>query len=167
MGVTLIKQPIYSNFLKTALKLSFDFFQNLLFQNLSYQTWGATHLWVQLTCQCLQYLSYFYQYLKWHNYTLWLKQSWYYKISYMLRERFHLDKLLQLSVINQLWSYHFSVSWEISMKLEMRWKLAQCFNLTDLRDVLIWGCSKAIEGISTAKSTAFHWDHQRGDIAWR
>ena len=122
LGVTLIKQLIYSNFLKTALKLSFDFFQNLLFQNLSYQTWGAAHLWVQLTCQCLQYLSYSYQYLKWHNYTLWLKQSWYYKISYMLRERFHLDKLLQLSVINQLWSYHFSVSWEISMKLEMRWK---------------------------------------------
>ena len=45
------------------------------------------------------------------------------------------------------------------MKLEMRWKLAQCFNLTDLRDVLIGGGSKAIEGI-----TAFHWDHQGGDI---
>ena len=51
------------------------------------------------------------------------------------------------------------------MKLEMRWKLAQCFNLIDLRDVLIGGGSKAIEGITTEKSTAFHWDHQGRDIA--
>ena len=40
MGVTLIKQPIYNKFLKTALVISFDFFQKLLFQNLSGPNFG-------------------------------------------------------------------------------------------------------------------------------
>ena len=31
---------------------------------------------------------------------------------------------------------------------------------TYLQDVLIWDCTKAIEGITIEKSTAFHWDHQ-------
>ena len=41
MGVTLIKQPIYSNFLKTALKLSFDFFQKTSFPNFELPNLGA------------------------------------------------------------------------------------------------------------------------------
>ena len=64
-------------------------------------------------------------------------------------KRFHLDKLLKLSVINQLWSYHFSVSWDISMKLEMRWKLAQCFNYWFAWSFNMWIFTKDSQGIGS------------------